>query len=82
MKLIPYRELIGKLLYLAVAMSPDVAYTVSVLCRFGESGPGPLVHREGYLKGTVHMKPVYCRTTSPDRFATYSDADLRGYNNM
>jgi len=30
----PYRELIGKLLYLAIATHPDIAYVVSVLCRF------------------------------------------------
>jgi hypothetical protein len=40
MKAIPYRELIGKLLYLAIATRPDIAYVVGVLCRFVEN-PGP-----------------------------------------
>jgi len=35
----PYRELIGKLLYLAIATRPDIAYVVGVLCRFVEN-PG------------------------------------------
>jgi len=34
MKAYPYRELIGKLLYLAIATRPDIAYTIGVLCHF------------------------------------------------
>jgi len=46
MKRIPYRELVGKLLYLAVATRPDIAYIVGVLCRFVEKPQfGPLACR-------------------------------------
>jgi hypothetical protein len=82
MKTYPYRELIGKLLYLAVATRPDIAYVVGVLCRFVEN-PG-LAHWYAakrvlrYLKGTTHMKLIYSRRTTPDLFTTYSDADLSG----
>jgi Reverse transcriptase (RNA-dependent DNA polymerase) len=37
MKSFPYRELIGKLLYLAIATRPDIAYVIGVLCRFVEN---------------------------------------------
>ena len=39
MRAVPYQELVGKLLYLAVATRPDIAYAVGVLCRFVEN-PG------------------------------------------
>ena len=82
MKAYPYRELIGKLLYLAIATRPDIAYVVGVLCRFVEN-PG-LAHWYAakrvlrYLRGTTGMKLVYSRSSAPDLFTTYSDADLSG----
>lgn len=36
MRAVPYQELIGKLLSLAIATRPNTAYAVSVLCRFME----------------------------------------------
>ena len=57
MRSIPYRELIGKFLYLAVATRPDVTYAVGALCRFVEN-PG-LDHWNAakrvlwYLKGLL-----------------------------
>ena len=82
MKWVPYRKLIGKLLYLAVATCPDIAYVIGVLCRFVEN-PGhdhwlaaKCVLR--YLKGTVDMELVYSPTGSPDLFPTYADSDLSG----
>jgi len=79
---VPYRELIGKLIYLAVATRPDISYAIGVLCRFVEN-PGPehwgaakRVLR--YLKGSVGLKLVYSHSSCDDRFTTYSDADLSG----
>src|SRR5258706_11518912 len=77
---VPYRELIGKLIYLAVATRPDISYAIGMLCRFVEN-PGPehwgVAKRIlRYLKGTLGLKLVYSHTTSKDRFVTYSDADL------
>jgi len=39
MRAVPYRELVSKLLYLAITTRPNIAYTVGVLCRFVEN-PG------------------------------------------
>jgi len=82
MRVVPYRELVSKLLYLAIATRPDITYTVGVLCQFMEN-PGQdhwdMAKRVlRYLKGTVDMSLVYSRTSSPDLFMTYSDADLTG----
>ena len=82
MRAIPYRELVGKLLYLAIATRPDISFAVGVLCRFVEN-PGQDHWEAGkrilrYLKGTIDMSLVYSRSTSPDLFTTYSDADLTG----
>jgi hypothetical protein len=79
---VPYRELIGKLLYLAVATRPDISYAMGVLCRFvddpGRRHWGAAKRVLQYLKGTMGLKLVYSRTSSPDLFTTYSDADLSG----
>ena len=40
MKQVPYRQLVGALMYLAVATRLDIAYAVGVLGRFS-SNPGP-----------------------------------------
>ena len=83
MKDIPYRELVGKLLYLAVATRPDISYAVGVLCRFVEN-PGTAHWEAGkrilrYLRGTVPLSLVYSAPRSPvHRFTTFSDADLGG----
>ena len=53
---LPYRELIGSLMYLAVGTRPDIAFSVSILSRF-VSAPS-LIHWKAalhvlrYLRGT------------------------------
>ena len=84
MKGIPYVSAVGALLYLATATRPDIAYTVSTLCRFN-SNPGmehwkAVKHLMRYIKGTVDMKLTY--SPSPSRsdepFVSYTDADHGG----
>lgn len=82
MKNVPYREAVGKLLYLSIATRPDIAYAVSVLCRFTDN-PGrahwvAIKRVLRYLKYTQHYKLVYSPTNTGDLFVTNSDADLGG----
>jgi len=72
MKFYPYSELIRKVLYLAVATRPDIAYVVDLLSRFVES-PGMNHWHEAkrvlrYCRGTIHMRFVYLR--NPPRLLT------------
>src|SRR5882757_10345646 len=76
MKDVPYRELVGKLLYLAIATRPDISYAIGVLCRFVENPGRP--HWDAakrvlrYLRGTTDMALVYSRPLSPDLFTTFA----------
>ena len=68
MKAVPYRKLVGKLVYLAVATRPDIAYVVGMLCRLVENpreahwNVAKCVLR--YLKGTVDMSLAYSGSSS------------------
>ena len=68
MKDIPYVSAVGALLCLATATRPDIAHTVSVLCRFNNN-PGmqhwtAVKHLMRYLKGTVDLKLTYAPSPS------------------
>jgi hypothetical protein len=82
MKTVPYREAVGKLLYLSIATRPDIAYAVSVLCRFtdnpGREHWGAVKRILRYLKKTRNYKLIYAPNTSNELFTTHSDADLGG----
>lgn len=80
---IPYRQLVGALMYLAVATCSDIAYAVGVLARFG-ANPG-LAHWKAckhlccYLQGTKDMKLTYGPdANSSELFTMFSDADHGG----
>ncbi|THH07313.1 hypothetical protein EW145_g3454 [Phellinidium pouzarii] len=83
MKTVPYRQLVGALMYLAVATRPDISYAVGVLARFS-SNPGPshwkaAKHLCRYLQGTKDMKLTYTPDPhAPELFTTFSDADHGG----
>jgi hypothetical protein len=63
MKKTPYREAIGSLMYIAIAMCPDIVFAVSALSQF-LSNPG-IAHWEAvkhvfkYLSGTKMLELTY-----------------------
>ena len=83
MRTVPYAQLVGALMYLAIATRPDIAHSVGLLARFS-SDPGvahwkALKHLCRYVQGTKEFKLCY----SPDpgamgRFVAYADADFGG----
>ncbi|CCA73545.1 hypothetical protein PIIN_07498 [Serendipita indica DSM 11827] len=66
MQAIPYREALGKLIYLATATRPDISYdTLKRVLR--------------YLRKTTNYKLTYgLKPESDELFTTHSDADLGG----
>ena len=83
MRSMPYAQLVGALMYLAIATRPDIAHSVGLLARFS-SDPGvahwkALKHLCRYVQGTKDFKLCY----SPDpavkeRFVAFADADFGG----
>ncbi|CAG8681828.1 11691_t:CDS:1, partial [Acaulospora colombiana] len=82
MSKIPYREAVGKLLYLSIATRPDISYAVGVLCRYnanpGQKHWAAVKHLLRYLSRTKDLKLCYSPDSSMEPFTTYSDADLGG----
>jgi len=83
MQNVPYREALGKLIYLSIATCPDISYAVGVLCRFSEN-PGPehwtaLKRVLRYLRQTTNYQLTYGLPGQSDEiFVMHSDADLGG----
>ena len=83
MQTVPYAQLVGTLMYLAVATRPDITHAVGVLARFS-ANPGPmhwkaLKHLCRYVQGTKDIK--LCYEPDPQQqelFTTYADADYGG----
>ena len=76
-KRLPYRELVGALMYLAVATRPDIAFSVSALSQFNTNyrqihwSAAKRVLR--YLKGTMNLGLVF--ESNNDLLKGYVDAD-------
>ena len=79
----PYAQLVGTLMYLAIATRPDIAKAVGVLSRF-TAKPGiahwkAAQHLLRYLKNTMHYKLTYAPDPSQSElFTSYCDADHAG----
>lgn len=79
MRSIPYRELIGGLVWLATATRPDLAFTVCVLSRFVDN-PGQAHWNAAkrvlqYLKGTRTHALTYSATDATLGMRIFADAD-------
>lgn len=78
---VPYRELVGSLMFLATVSRPDFAFAVSFLSRFltrykkcrWEAAKRVL----RYVKGTINYGLLY-RRTNDFNFVCYSDSDYAG----
>jgi hypothetical protein len=60
---VPYRRLLGMLMWVSVAMCPDITFAVSTLAQFSEN-PGrvhweALKHVFRYLKGTKELRLTF-----------------------
>jgi hypothetical protein len=81
MKRVPYRQLVGKLVYIATCSRPDIAYAVSELGRFLEN-PGQkhwkaAKHVVRYLKGTMNAGINFYKHKKLT-LETHCDADFAG----
>jgi len=79
---VPYREVVGKLLYLSIATRPDIALAVGVFCCFN-GNPGrkhwaAVKQTLRYLKATCTLKLHYGPSDSSELFSANCDADLGG----
>lgn len=73
----PFRELVGALMYLAVATRPDIAHAVSALSQFnssfGQTHWTAAKHVLRYLKGTMNLGLTY--RLSKSQLEGFVDAD-------
>lgn len=79
--LYPYRQLIGSLMYLAIATRPDICYAVSIASRYLES-PSQMHENAAkrilkYIRGTSNYGLLY-HSDERERIRGFSDADYAG----
>ena len=81
---LPYANTVGTLLYLPMAMQLDIAYAISVLCRFianlGLAHWRAVKHVFCYLHWTAEARLVYCGDAFDVQqlFSAFVDADHAG----
>lgn len=79
MERVPYRAVLGSLLYLATRTRPDIATAVSMLAKF-QSSPSmrhwkAMKHVCRYLLGTASYGIRFCRGSSRPVLTAWTDAD-------
>lgn len=82
MKNIPYRQIVGSLLWLARCTRPDISAAVSILSRYCTNPSRrhyeALLHVLRYLKGTKEYCIKYSRNSKDNPLCAYSDSDWAG----
>ena len=82
MQLLPYRRLIGSLMYLSGTTRPDLAFAMSQLSRFnnnpGKAHWNAALHVLKYLKGTKTVGLRYDKGNSNFDLCGYCDSDYAG----
>jgi transposase InsO family protein len=76
---VPYRELIGSLMYISMISRPDITYATSYLSRFLDR-PTNQLWKAGkrvlrYLKMTKELALTYTRNSALEEINAYADAD-------
>lgn len=79
---LPYRELVGSLLYLSIISRPDITYAVGIVSRYldnyDESHWRAAKRILRYLKGTRSFGLLFCDNRANNGLVGYSDADYAG----
>ena len=81
MSKLPFRELLGSLMYLYIGTRPDLSFAIQYLSRY-QANPGRAhwntgLHVLQYLKGTIDLKITYSAQSALTPVG-YADADLGG----
>ncbi|XP_065368776.1 uncharacterized protein LOC135961209 [Calliphora vicina] len=75
----PYREVIGRIMYIMLCSRPDMCYAISELSRYQESPT--IVYWQGvkrlvrYLKSSLNMELLYKKNVSELPLVGFDDAD-------
>jgi hypothetical protein len=81
-KLFPYRETLGKLLWISRCTRPDIFYAVNQLCsypsNFDSTHVAAMKHVLRYLKGTIQLKLKFSGGNREIKVNAYADADFAG----
>lgn len=77
---LPYRELIGILMFLCMGSRPDLSFAVNYFSRFQEGANinhwNHLKRTLRYIRGTVDLKLVFNENVNAPPVSTYVDADF------
>ena len=76
----PYREIVGALIYIALATRPDISFAVSTLCRFlhcyGEEHYKAAIQIRKYLVGSKELGLIFRKQGTSITMQAFSDASF------